>query len=146
MPFIKSPQCRICQSGLRHQIDKMISDPAIPTREIVAFANEKRLTINKVNICRHKKNHMLPNKSKLIDDLQSKEVNAKLTTEMVSNVEFLELIKNTVHKGIQSGELIPSISEGLKAAELILKANDGDPLTKGILDFVQGISLKAKSS
>ncbi len=135
MPYLKSPQCKICQSVIRNKIDKMISDPAIPSRDIRLFSAKKKLTINNVNLHRHRK-HMAPAR----ENLRKKIKDSNTPATAISNSEFLESIKNKVHELILSGDQTPSISEALKATELILKINEGDPATNAVLEFIQSVS------
>jgi hypothetical protein len=55
--------------------------------------------------------------------------------------EFLDLIIRKVQQGVQTGSLEPTVTEGVKAAEIKLKAKEQSPYEKELVAFFLNVSL-----
>lgn len=148
MPFVKNPQCKICQSRIRDKIDSMLSDNQSST-EIIKFAKSKDLKISKNNIFTHKNKHKTITKADLEaekSDRKSKKDFKKRVSNIVDYQLVLQEIVSRAFTAIQENKLKPSIMEALKAIELLQRSDHGSPVENAILNFIQGVSLGRDNS
>lgn len=143
MPFKNNARCKICRSRLRKEIDLRLIQGQSST-EIIAFAKKNRLILNKYNVSCHNRKH----RAVLKEDLnieksprKAKQLQAKSEKLMADATTILNLVINRTYEDLISGEIRPTLTEGLKAVELLQKYNEGSPAERTIMQFIQGVHL-----
>jgi len=149
--------CKVCASGLSSPINEMLAR-RVQQREIVRWANQQKpeLLLSPANLCRHNKLHRPPSTLELSPtDLatiksadtkkplpatneaaeQAKDANTILALE-----DFLDLVIDKVQKAISDNSLIPTVTEGVKAAEIKAKIKSDSPFEKTLIQFFLGMS------
>jgi len=147
--FYKPPtknRCKICNSKHCDKINKLVANNTT-NAEIIKKASRFRpkFIISNRNIALHKKNHLLKLKTK--DKTKKKKSNIKKETIKVSSmVDFLDLVIDKVNTKILNGEIIPTVTEAVKAAEIKSKIKEGSKFEKELLKFFMDVSNKNDKS
>jgi len=155
-PIVRSYQlqhrCKMCMHSLREQLDSMLLQGK-PYPEIISFAAYHEFKITKKNCSIHYRMHLKPSLPDALANLppcqeplppalfvpEPKDKEA-IQKAIQSNAEFCDRIIEDVDTRIKSGALKPSITEALKAVELKIKINEGNPFENVFLDFLMNIS------
>lgn len=150
----KSSLCKICTSGICDEIDQALVEGK--TRiEIIAWAEKAEPGINlKIwNLTSHKKKHIFGTKKKQLKILQlksgekeegeEKEEEEGLSDEHILSLSsFLDLVIEKVNTAIKEEKVIPTVAEGVKAAEIKAKIKESTKFEKELVKFFTKVSLE----
>lgn len=146
MAFRAYSKCKICTSPIRDKIDNMLASGKYTSTDIISFARPYGLSLNKVNIFNHNHNHRAISikEAEVAKATERARKNSeKHEAELVASSAFLQDIVNRVSDRIKNEKIIPTINEGLKAAEIQIKLKAGSPVEDVLLDFVEGLNNRA---
>lgn len=142
----KSVSCKICSmpSARRDLIEKWYAD-GTSFSEIARKFNKRFRddSITRYMVTGHCKNHTFQ-----VIDLQEEKDKKKASgkelseKELLSLTNFLDLVVEKVNTAVESGELKPTVAEGVKAAEIKSKIKDDTKFEKELLSFFTGMSSK----
>lgn len=111
---------------------------------IIKFAAKHGLDINKYNISTHNRKHRAISQDDMKTEPSEKEAKKRVNANMklvADPILILNMYVNQVYEGLSTGELKPSLSEGLKAIELIKKFETGSSIENLIMQFIQNVHL-----
>lgn len=147
----KSCQCKICRSGICDQIDQAL-DEGMPVKDIITFAEkaEPGIDLRKDGIGNHKKKHRFPliKNKKIISITEGMPKNGTDKEEELSEKHirslssFLDLVIDKVNTAIENGEVMPTVAEGVKAAEIKAKIKEASKFEKELIKFFNEVSTK----
>lgn len=159
------PDCKVCTHSGRLWIDQMLADAQLSYRQILAKLGEKYPDHNltRKNLSTHNQKHRLPEnheisdvasgqdphsrypgkKEKNIEEIREEAVRLQ-QARMVDKVEdFCDIIINKVVEDVAAGKLKPTSAEGVKAAEIKAKLQQGsDPKEDELVGLFLNIGTK----
>jgi len=141
--MIKGPRCKICRSVHRADIDKMLHK-GVPLSKIIEKAKKFKpsFKVNKANLSVHNKKHRIPSIVEGTPDRKAEDVTTRQQLDTAQDVMLCtEIIKDVLSR-IRSKTLIPTITEALKAAEILKRIQDGNPWENALRAFVSEVSLE----
>ncbi len=124
--------CVICQSSFRKEIEKRHAE--LKSDQTIKWAKEQGIKLSKTLLAKHCKNHKqsksVAKKAKSDNKpSSSRKTLAQKTTEesnvQVSDLEFLDAVRDSVYRKLIDGGLELKIDSGFKAIELKNKLSDG---------------------
>ncbi len=148
MPVYSHPRCKICKSPFRDKIDEMLAAGVAQTRIIALSTKDWNMNLNGYNVCIHNKKH----RRFLPVEIESQKAASrsyafrqKRALELADGMVVLQDVVNQIATDLASGEMKPSLNEGLKAIELILKYRDGSPMESMLTEFLMNLNDRIKS-
>ncbi len=145
----KSKNCKICNLDDKRRIAierKALEDK----KQWTSIANDFNLhnediKLTRFNVRSHCNNHVFRATAKILDFDNKKEKNfdneVDLTkTEIQSLTDFLDLVVEKVNDDVKSGELKPTVAEGVKAAEIKAKIKEDSKFEKELVKFFTQVS------
>jgi len=127
--------CKICTSKHCDAINKLIVQGTTHKKiqaEIAKTDPKFKLSVDSLK--RHKKSHILH----LI--LGGKKDSEPTEVQIKSMTEFLDLVIEKVYTDLQSGELIPTIQDAVKASEIKAKIKEDNKYTSNLKEFFLQVS------
>jgi len=108
MSEVAGVQCKICNSGFREEIERMIINEGKSYTQIIAIMETKGINLNTANLSKHKNKHMMLN----VDTL--KQLSKSRTSSMpvidvktLSPEQILDYVMQEAMGGIESLKLLP---------------------------------------
>jgi len=152
MSFRQVSQCKICNSGFRDKVDKMLAK-GIKNVDIIKYCKKKGLLLTAPSLMRHNKKHRKPSSEDIRKYATKKEIEsstkkAKEQSEdealkLFTHSQFLKDIIAKVHDKLTENEVSPTISDALKATELLQKIDSSQsPLENAMVEFILGLSVE----
>lgn len=141
MGLIRNPLCKICNSEIRDKIELMMIKGESSTK-IIAFAKKHGLTINKANCSHHNRRHRLKAITEVRADASNKQAEKVQEFQLALEGDVqacLQYMVSEFHKKLIDNKLNPTVSDYLRAAELILKSGATSPIEKTLIQFIQGV-------
>ncbi len=133
--------CKICQSPHRAEIEHRIENKMVYSKISAWLLKQKPPEkISTRTISRHTSKHnfkiimMDPDKKK--DKNKSGASDAQIKTL----TEFLDLVIEKVEKGVVDNKLVPTVTEGIKAAEIKAKIKEGSKWEHELVKFFMEVS------
>jgi len=135
-----SSKCLACTSNYREEIEKRLNEGKAYT-EIIKWVAKQKPTedISRHTLKRHKTKHGF--KMRVINKGEGEETTID-EEHLTSLNDFLDDVISKVHERVKSGALKPTITEGVKAAEIKGKIKEGSKWEKEVLKFFLGVSEK----
>jgi len=136
-----SKHCNVCTSAYREEVEEKLN-AGTSLKTITAWAAKQKPPeeISRHSLKRHKAKHGF--KMRVMGtDAEGKTVEVD-EVHLSSLNEFLDLIIEKVETGVKNGELIPTVTEGVKAAEIKGKIKESSKWEKELLKFFLGVSQK----
>jgi hypothetical protein len=130
-------------SSIRDKIDNMLASGRYSSTDIIAFAKPYGLHLNKVNVFKHNHRHRLVTVGEIevTKATERARKNAeKHAEELTASGAFLQDVINRVARRIKTEKIVPTLNEGLKAAEIQIKLKGGSPVEDALLSFVEGLA------
>ena len=164
---METAACAICASPLRAEIEK--KDIPGKSAEAIAWARKQGLNISKFSLAKHRANHISGNtiesdterqsltrtrgtsagrkireeKSILADIPKAVIAEPKGKTEIqhmpLSDLEFLDTVRDMVYKKLVSGEMELKLESGFKAIEIKNKISEESQSEKLLLEILNEI-------
>ena len=140
--MVKGARCKICRSIHRAIIDKWLFE-AIPFSEISKRAAELKpvLKISKKNIFTHNKAHRLKSIQVQTPQQGAESETQREAAETDNAILLCEKIIAQVLKAIEDKSMSPTITEALKATEILQRIREGNPWESALRKFVSEVSL-----
>ena len=113
--------CHVCRSPLVESINKKIKD-GIPDLRIAEWLKENGGYISRVTIGRHKRDHLVDKHEKA--RIEATEVLRRQQKTIKSDGDLASLVRNQVNLMLEDGIIMPTLSEGLRAQEIIDRRNE----------------------
>lgn len=141
--MIKGPRCKICRSVHRAAIDEMLHK-GMPLSKIIAKAKKLKppFVINKANLSVHNKTHRIPSIVESTPERKAQDETLRQKDETSKEVKLCTDIIADVVMRIENKTLIPTITEALKAVEILKRIQDGNPWENALRAFVAEVSLE----
>lgn len=142
--------CIICESPLRTAIEK--KDTAWKADKTIQWARKNGLRISRFSLARHRTNHLSPAKNtekkrppdKIIQPpVKTKPAgeNTTISPNSVSDLEFLDSIRDRVYEKLKQGEFDLKIESAFKAIEIKHKISDESQNEKLLLEILAEIRI-----
>jgi hypothetical protein len=140
--------CIICESPLRTEIEK--KDSAWKADKTIQWARKHGLRISRFSLARHRTNHVSPvediEKKKAPDKIKAPLVktkpavgNSSINPNSVSDLEFLDAIRDRVYEKLEKDEFDLKIESAFKAIEIKHKISDESQNEKLLLEILAEI-------
>lgn len=140
--------CTICESPLRTEIEK--KDTAWKADKTIRWARKHGLRISRFSLARHRTNHLSPAKNtgkkkppdKIIQPpvkTKPAEENTSIGPNSVSDLEFLDAIRDRVYEKLKRDEFDLKIESAFKAIEIKHKISDESQNEKLLLEILAEI-------
>lgn len=114
--------CHVCRSPLVELINKRMKD-GMPDMKIASWLKDEGFYISRNTLGKHKRDHLTtPHESARIEAVKKMEQAQK--TIKASHRDLATLVRDYVFSEVESGAMAPTLSEGLRAQEMIDKRND----------------------
>jgi hypothetical protein len=113
--------CHVCRSPLVESINKKIKD-GVPDLRVAEWLKENGAYISRVTIGRHKRDHMIDKHETARK--QAAEVMKRQQKTLKSESDLAMLVRNQVNLMLEDGIIMPTLSEGLRAQEIIDRRNE----------------------
>jgi len=141
--MIKGPRCKICRSVHRADIDKMLHK-GVPLSKIVEKAKKFKpsFKVNKANLSVHNKTHRIPSIVESTPERKAQDETLRQQDDTSKEVKLCTDIIADVVMRIENKTLIPTITEALKAVEILKRIQDGNPWENALRAFVSEVSLE----
>ena len=114
--------CHVCRSPLVELINKRLKD-GMPDMKIADWLKTEGYYISRNTLGKHKRDHLTtPHESARIEAVKKMEQAQK--TIKAGHRDLATLVRDYVFSSVESGEMTPTLSEGLRAQEMVDKRND----------------------
>jgi hypothetical protein len=113
--------CHVCRSPLVESINKKIKE-GVPDLRISDWLKENGAYISRVTIGRHKRDHLIEKHEKARKE--AVEVLKRQQKTLKSEGDLATLVRNQVNLMLEDGIIMPTLSEGLRAQEIIDRRNE----------------------
>lgn len=113
--------CHACRSPLVETINKKIKE-GVPDMRIAEWLKENGAYISRVTIGRHKREHLIDKHEAARK--QAAEVLKRQQKTLKTDADLATLVRNQVNLMLEDGIIMPTLSEGLRAQEIIDRRNE----------------------
>ena len=114
--------CHVCRSPLVELINKRMKD-GMPDLKIASWLKDEGYYISRNTLGKHKREHLTsPHESARIAAVKKMEQSQK--TIKAQHRDLATLVRDYVFSEVESGSMTPTLSEGLRAQEMMDKRND----------------------
>lgn len=114
--------CHVCRSPLVELINKRMKD-GMPDLKIASWLKDEGFYISRNTLGKHKREHLTtPHESARIEAVKKMEQAQK--TIKATHRDLATLVRDYVFSEVETGAMAPTLSEGLRAQEMIDKRND----------------------
>lgn len=114
--------CHVCRSPLVELINKRMKD-GMPDQKISAWLKDEGYYLSRNTLGKHKRDHLTsPHESARINAVKTMEKAQK--TIKANHRDLATLVRDFVFSEVESGNMNPTLSEGLRAQEMLDKRND----------------------
>jgi len=113
--------CHACRSPLVESINKKIKE-GVPDLRISEWLKENGAYISRVTIGRHKRDHLMEKHEKARAEAVKVLKNQQKTLK--ADGDLATLVRNQVNLMLEDGIIMPTLSEGLRAQEIIDRRNE----------------------
>jgi hypothetical protein len=114
--------CHVCRSPLVELINKRMKD-GMPDMKIADWLKTEGYYISRNTLGKHKREHLTtPHESARIEAVKKMEQAQK--TIKATHRDLATLVRDYVFSEVETGAMAPTLSEGLRAQEMIDKRND----------------------
>lgn len=113
--------CHVCRSPLVESINKKIKE-GVPDLRISDWLKENGAYISRITIGRHKRDHLIEKHEKARKE--AVEVLKRQQKTLKSEGDLATLVRNQVNLMLEDGIIMPTLSEGLRAQEIIDRRNE----------------------
>lgn len=114
--------CHVCRSPLVELINKRMKD-GMPDLKIAAWLKDEGYYISRNTLGKHKREHLTtPHESARIAAV--KKMEKAQSTIKAQHRDLATLVRDYVFSEVESGNMNPTLSEGLRAQEMLDKRND----------------------
>ncbi len=114
--------CHVCRSPLVELINKRMKD-GMPDMKIADWLKTEGYYISRNTLGKHKREHLTtPHESARIEAVKKMEQAQK--TIKATHRDLATLVRDFVFSEVETGAMAPTLSEGLRAQEMIDKRND----------------------
>ena len=109
-------KCTVCTSPLVDVINRKMSE-GISDIKVSSWLKDENQYISRITLGNHRRQHTSPEHIKARRDL-AKNIQQAVKVES-SNGDLAKLVSHYVYKMVENGDVIPTLSEGLRAQEMI---------------------------
>jgi len=114
--------CHVCRSPLVELINKRMKD-GMPDMKIAEWLKTEGYYISRNTLGKHKREHLTsPHEAARI--VAVKKMEQAQRTIKAQHRDLANLVRDFVFSEVESGNMTPTLSEGLRAQEMIDKRND----------------------
>ncbi len=114
--------CHVCRSPLVELINKRMKD-GMPDLKIATWLKDEGYYISSNTLGKHKREHLTtPHESARIAAV--KKMEKAQSTIKAQHRDLATLVRDYVFSEVESGNMNPTLSEGLRAQEMLDKRND----------------------
>lgn len=114
--------CHVCRSPLVELINKRMKD-GMPDLKIAGWLKEEGYYISRNTLGKHKREHLTtPHETARIAAV--KKMERAQSTIKAQHRDLATLVRDYVFSEVESGNMNPTLSEGLRAQEMLDKRND----------------------
>lgn len=113
--------CHVCRSPLIETINKKIKD-GVPDQKISDWLKENNAYVSRVTIGRHKRDHLMDKHEKA--RVEAIKILKDQQKTLKADGDLATLVRNQVNLMLEDGIIMPTLSEGLRAQEIIDRRNE----------------------
>ncbi|CAB4177676.1 hypothetical protein UFOVP1344_43 [uncultured Caudovirales phage] len=113
--------CHVCRSPLIETINKKIKD-GVPDQKISDWLKENNAYVSRVTIGRHKRDHLMDKHEKA--RVEAVKILKDQQKTLKADGDLATLVRNQVNLMLEDGIIMPTLSEGLRAQEIIDRRNE----------------------
>ena len=113
--------CHACRSPLVESINKKIKE-GVPDLRISEWLKENGGYISRVTIGRHKRDHLVEKHEKA--RIEAVKILKNQQKTLKADGDLATLVRNQVNLMLDDGIILPTLSEGLRAQEIIDRRNE----------------------
>ena len=114
--------CHVCRSPLVELINKRMKD-GMPDLKIAAWLKDEGYYLSRNTLGKHKREHLTtPHEAARIEAV--KKMEKAQSTIKANHRDLATLVRDYVFSEVESGNMAPTLSEGLRAQEMLDKRND----------------------
>jgi hypothetical protein len=113
--------CHACRSPLVESINKKIKE-GVPDLRISEWLKENGGYISRVTIGRHKRDHLVEKHEKA--RIEAVKILKNQQKTIKADGDLATLVRNQVNLMLDDGIILPTLSEGLRAQEIIDRRNE----------------------
>ena len=160
---MKVTSCAICASRLRKEIEKR--DTLYTADKVIGWARSAGVNISRFTLAKHRANHLSKSPEE-IDDNDSETIEierrcqepdrssegqsssgfqadkctvTETKRQLISDDDFLDIIKDTVYKKFLDGKITLSLTSALKAIEIKHKIGEESQIERTLLELMNEI-------
>lgn len=147
----RSAQCKICCSPYHDEVNSMI-EKGTSQKDVMSWllSQENPINVSKATMSRHASKHNLNHLKILPSDVTENTEEGKdpeiSSGQVLAMADFLDLVISKVNKQVESGDLKPTITEAIKAADIKSKIKEGSKVEKELLNFIMEVSNRGHSN
>lgn len=110
--------CHVCRSPLADLISKRMRE-GLPDTKISQWLESEGHYISRVTLGKHKREHLTSDFEKAKSDAIKVMEERKKTLKPSAGKDLAGLVRDYAMAAVESGDLVPTLSEGLRAQEII---------------------------
>lgn len=136
----ESSRCKICQSKYRPEIEEKLNKK-VPLVEIIKWVKKQKPAekFGQDALRRHRERHTYRVRS----IRTHKNGHVEITEKQIGSLtEFLDLVISKVERAVKKNKIEPTVSEGIKAAEIKAKIKEDSKWENELLKFFLEVSQK----
>lgn len=110
--------CHVCRSPLVDMIGKRMRE-GMPDTKISKWLESEGHYISRVTLGNHKRNHLTSDFEKAKSDAIKVMKKRRDTLKPTAGIDLASIVRDYTFSAVEAGELVPTLSEGLRAQEII---------------------------
>jgi len=110
--------CHVCRSPFADMIGKRMKE-GLPDTKISAWLESEGQYFSRITLGKHRREHLTTDFEKAKADAVKIMEKRKKTLKPTAGVDLASLVRDYTFSAVESGELVPTLSEGLRAQEIL---------------------------
>jgi len=110
--------CHVCRSPLADLITRRMRE-GMPDTKISAWLQSEGQYVSRVTLGKHRREHLTTEFERAKADAVKVMEKRKKSLKPAAGVDLASLVRDYTFSAVESGELVPTLSEGLRAQEII---------------------------
>lgn len=110
--------CHVCRSPFADMIGKRMKE-GLPDTKISAWLESEGQYFSRITLGKHRREHLTTDFEKAKADAVKIMERRKKTLKPTAGVDLASLVRDYTFSAVESGELVPTLSEGLRAQEIL---------------------------
>jgi len=110
-------QCHACRSPIADAIDAKIK-AGLPLRVVSEFTRDVGQGLSRQTLSHHKNAHLMTEHARAVQVART-QLRKQRETIKAKTGDLAPLVRDIVYAGVEEGEIVPTLSEGLRAQEAL---------------------------